>query len=233
MTLHDIKANYDDVRRSDFVGDYLAFKLKLMSEDAPDIVEFHYNLLGDQSNFRLYQILRAAFVERGQSVEPFLLEKLHTEHRPELKLDVIQLLGTLGSIEVLPIVQKLLNSGNEDERYRSCIVLGWIGGNDDLDRISKMLLNDSSAQLRGYAATALRQIWHRLPALKSKILKVLILALAQEMDELAISLIVVSLQTILGKYFGIRENIRQSTLSGSGVAAKERAQKFLSGYQIE
>lgn len=92
-----------------------------------------------------------------------------------------------------------------DLRYRSIIVLGWVGNQKDIIILNDRLLNDPDGQLRGYAATAMRQIWFNHPKTKDGILHYLKEAIVKEEDERALEGIIITAQELLKKKLGLKE----------------------------
>lgn len=72
--------------------------------------------------------------------------------------DIIETLDHLRSKYGKTLSLQNISKANRDLRYRSIIVLGWVGDQEDIAILSERLLSDNDVQLRGYAATALRQI---------------------------------------------------------------------------
>ncbi len=117
MSTESLRQMYESVRGTEDVSNILRFKQELLSRKGQGDLEFHYELLEDLSDLRLYRILRAAFVERGQEIEDFLLRKLPQEHRKHMRLDVVQMLGSIRSSKAIPIAKELLFCDDSESRY--------------------------------------------------------------------------------------------------------------------
>ena len=205
MLLNDLKIEYSEIGETD-IASQLKFVRRLVSSNDLDIIDFHYSLLKNRNNERFYQSIRSAFKKRKNEGSGFLLKKLDTEKNIELLGDVIQILGTMKCKDVLPYIYNFIKKDQIELRYKSIIVLGWIGNEKEIDLLSEILSNDKEASIRGYAATAMRQIWYRLPQEKSKILKILKDRLIIDENEKVISFILLCLQEIAPINLGIKED---------------------------
>ena len=190
-------------------------------------MQYHLDLLRDVSNGDLYKHLRSIFQKRGQAGEEFLVSRFHQE-TDGLRGDILQLLGHLCSEAAAPIAREFLEHQDSDHRCRGCMVLGWIGGPEDIALLGKHLLDDPDPSIRGDAATALRQIWLRLPECRDESLGLLRQALSKEQDPKTLNLIIISAQTIAKKSFGMRENISAGTITRDVTRARAAALRYLS-----
>jgi len=227
MDIETLEREFTLAKASTDYDQHQKFIKQLLSSDAPEIIAYHFSLLKRRENWDLYQDIRYAFRKRGAVAERFLVDKMKTESDPELQADALQILGGLRSKEVLPLARHFVSHQDPDLRYRACIVLGWVGTEDDIDILGNLLLNDSKGLIRGYAATALRQLWRRLPEAKPQILVNLKKALESEIDAEALPLIIVSLQSIMNKGFGLKENIDEGKITGNVQDARKKALKAL------
>ncbi|RWX00575.1 hypothetical protein [Flavobacterium cerinum] len=81
-----------------------------------------------------------------------------------------------------------------------------IGTKIDLKVLNERLLNDPDPQLRGYAATAMRQIWFKHPKSKDEILKHIKKAIPEEKKEKALEGMIITVQELLKKKLGLKES---------------------------
>lgn len=91
------------------------------------------------------------------------------------------------------------------------------------------MLNDPDGQLRGYAATAMRQIWFNHGKTKDEILHYLKEAINKEDDERALEGIIITAQELFKKKLSLKES-RYGDLSGDFKEAKSKTIIALSGY---
>ncbi|WP_295811433.1 HEAT repeat domain-containing protein [uncultured Apibacter sp.] len=213
------------INKEDFIPFEVTHKISnlLISSNDKEMLEFHYSLLKIKDDAVLYYEIRTTFEERPKEIiEPFLLDKLKTEQDISLKGDIIQLLGGIGSFEILPYVKSNIKSEIRDIRYRCIIVLGWIGTKEDLPILNERLINESDDELRGYAATAMRSLWSDNKLSKEDILPYLYSALVNENSEETLSSIIITIQDLLKRKFGLQERIDEGIITGDVFKAKEK-----------
>jgi hypothetical protein len=146
--------------------------------------------------------------------------------------DILHLLGLLRSKKARMIARDYIVSEHPVMRHVACYVLGWVGHTSDINLIEERLLTDPATVIRSHAATALRQLNRRLPKAKDRSIQALKRALIQEQSDYALCRIIISLQTIMKKKFGLRENIDEAEIVGDVDDAKKRAIKALERVNI-
>jgi hypothetical protein len=204
-----------------------AFAQRLLESSNPEIIRFHYELLRNRSNQLLLGIVRDAFSQRGTEGERFLIQMLEQEKSPEVLADIVLILGLMQSKAAREYSLRNLQSSQEELRHVATFVLGWVGVMDDLDSLDERLLKDPNREIRADAATAYYQIVSRLPESKEHAVQSLKRGLVQEREESVLASILISLQDILEKRFGMREDIEEGEITGDIQKAKEKALKFL------
>lgn len=227
MDLKTLQSRYIETKGSDDFEKHAEFINLLLSSNEPEVIAFHYNLLRDRENRDLYLRLRAAFVKRGEAGERFLIARIQEEEDPALCADILTILGVMKSGAALPLARKALIREDPDLRHRGCYVLGWMGEMEDIDLLGDRLLHDPSPLVRKTAATAHSQFYERLPKAKNRLLKNLKQALETEQDQEVIGWIVATVQYILGKRFGLKEDIAENRLIGDIEKAKEKCLRVL------
>lgn len=229
MSIDELRDHYKRIwRENTSYQETRAFIGELLECHDREHLEFHFELLRSQEHFYLYCSIRAAFKKHGAAIEPFLIEKFETETDPFLRADALQLLGHVRSKSVRGLAKVAVTAEEETLRYRGVIVLGWVGTVGDMRTVLReRLLHDPSAFVRGNAATAFRQVWYRSSRTKESAIAILGEALALEVDEDATAGIVVSLQTIMKRRFGLREPDDGPGYVGDVSRAKERALECL------
>lgn len=225
MTIDDLQSKYQQVRQSRSFAERQAFIKELLSDQSEQAVAFHFDLLKQRENRDLYEELRAAFVKRGPSVESLLADRVDSEADPVARGDALQLLGTLRSESAPRLARRLLNAESEELRYKAIIVLGWTGARDDVGLLAKVITEDTSPRLRGFAGTALRQLYLRLPDFKEQVTQRLLGAIKAETVAEALTGLIIAFQTVVGKSFGLRERISEGTVTGDPFAAKTKVLK--------
>lgn len=200
------------------------FKEGLLSSDSDEFLDFHLSILKDRTDEAIYNTLRSFFNQRKDKAktEVFLYNKYKSGIEDvTLKADVIQILGHLRSKYAKLLALENLNADKGDLRYRSIIVLGWVGTAADLVQLHERLLNDKDPNLRGFAATAMRQIWFNHPKTKDKILSCIKDAIVSEKSEEALQGMILTVQELTKKKLGLKES-KYGDVSGDIIAAKSK-----------
>ncbi|MGF7108290.1 HEAT repeat domain-containing protein [Treponema pedis] len=229
--IEQLKKEYEIIRGLDEIAQITAtfsLKKKLLESNDINILDFHLNLLKTKENTDLYYRMRACFSDRPkEKIEVFLLDRLDKEQDNVLKADIIQILGHIKSAKILPYVREHIKSKDGNIRERCIIVLGWMGNKDDLPILNERLQNDTDDELRGEAATAMRQIWFAKRATAEDILPYLYRAVVKEAAEETLSSIIIVIQDLLQRKFGLQERINEGIITGDPVKAKEKVIKAL------
>ncbi len=238
MDITTLNELYQNLKKSKDPYDVIFdFKAVLLSSDQPDFLEFHYNIIQDKSlsenvrsNIKSFFFSEAGNKRNKETVANFLYNKYRQGIEDiTLRADVIQLLGNLRSTYAREVALENITIRKGDLRYRSIIVLGWVGDKNDLEILNDRLLNDPDPQLRGYAATAMRQIWFNHPKTKDAILKYLKIAIEQEEDEKALEGIIITTQELLKKKLGLKET-KYGDVSGDMIVSKTKTAAALENY---
>ncbi|MCP3898400.1 MAG: HEAT repeat domain-containing protein [Desulfobacteraceae bacterium] len=197
---------YDRVAQcGDNIAEILKFKKMLLSDNSTEAVDFHYKLLGLNKNKKFYQHIRVAFTKRPD-IESFLLKKIEIEEDEKMQGDILHLLGRIGSVQAAQIAQEFLSYKNEYHREVALYVLGWMASREEIALLNYHMLNETSPLLRKTAASAHRQVAHRLPEKKMILIESLKQGFENEQDIEVQPWIIIMIQTILDKRLGIRED---------------------------
>ncbi|HLM53318.1 MAG TPA: HEAT repeat domain-containing protein [Pseudoxanthomonas sp.] len=213
------------------------FKEELLSSDCLDYLEFHYKIIQDpdlseeaKSTIKFFFVADALNKRNKEKVGEFLYEKyIQGIEDTGLRADVIQLLSNLKSKYAKKVALENLTIRQGDLRYRSIIVLGWVGNQKDLSALNDRLLTDPDGQLRCYAATAMRQIWFNHPKTKDEILHYLKNAISKEEDKNALEGIIITAQELLKKKLGLKES-KYGDVTGNYQAAQLKTINALKSY---
>lgn len=210
MKLLELEKMYQDLLKMEDTDDGIFdFKDALLSSDREEVLNFHFNILQDNIEDYLRADLFSFFTDRENkdAVEEFLLKKYNDVFlKDSLKAEILQMLGHLRSKYAQLIATENINSKERELRYKSIIVLGWVGDNEDLSTLNHSLTNDKDPELRGYAATAMRQIWFEHSETKNAILEFLKLAISKEEEKDALIGIIITVQDLLKKKLGLKES---------------------------
>ncbi len=224
--LEQLRADYDKVRRLDDFDRHGAFIERLKRSHAPEVLTFHFGLLDDQRNRRFYQRIRAAFAERGDAAEAFLIERLRSKPTARTLADILLLLGTMRSSAALPVARELCTAPDPELRRRAGYVLGWVGEARDLDLLFA-LSRDPEIGVRETAASAHTQVWHRLPETKQRLIENLTSVLAGERDPRVLGTVVLELQELVGEKLGLRWDEDEGEIAGDVARAVDKARRVL------
>ncbi len=230
MNLQSIKEMYLKVIKSDDLSFKLDFIDELIKNNNNEIMNYHYDLLKEKSDKKFFQYIRSSFKKRGSEAELFLLKKIQKEKDLDLKGEVLQILGGMKCEEITPIAIELLSEPVFSLQYKAIIVLGWLGKKEEVLILDKVMNSNKNQDLRGYAASAMRQIWYNNLRLNKSILKCYYNALLGDNSYVLDSTIITCTQDILKKKFGIKES-NHGDISGDISIAKPKAimalEKFL------
>ncbi len=223
MNIDELERAYETAAATTSYATHQEFIARLLSSNDPAMIAYHYELLRRRDNHAFHQRIRHAFTQRKQAAERFLAGKLDVEKDPKVLADVLLLLGTMRSPAAADAARRLSTHPDHDVRYNACVVLGWTGEPLDIPILSRAVLADAQPLIRGTAATALRQLWHRLPDTKETSLEALGKAIGEEPDEEALRLMIVAAQSIAGKKFGLTEKIEERRIVGDVERARQKA----------
>jgi HEAT repeat protein len=228
MTITDLQALYATAQRTDDFDVHTQLSAALLASNDADVLRFHYGALRDRSNHDLYLRLRAAFARRPvAAVGDFLLDCARTEREPTMRADVLHLLGMLQHPAALGLARAALRDANPELRQRGCYVLGWLGHARDIACLGEVLRHDPDPNVRRAAATSHRPFFEHARRSKAALLRSLSLALPSEQDADVVGWIVLSVQDLLGKRFGMRWNAAEDQLVGDSAAARDRSEAAL------
>lgn len=186
----------------------------------------HNDFISQEQEGILYERLCRGFAKRTEKAANFLLEKLIShEIGTSLLADIIQILGLVKFHKFLPFIPKLLENNDEIVHYKCIIVLGWLGDKNEIDLLLNILKSNDIAYIRGFSATAIRQIWFNHPEHKEYIIKNLSNQIDFEKDEFVLAMIIITLQDIMNYRFGLKE-CENGEISGNLELAKENIKKY-------
>lgn len=230
-SIKDLRTEYENIlNNGTTLEKYLDFEKRLISNNSLEYLELHYKILSERQKENLYKYIKACFHLRSDKIKTinFLTNKYKNNIKDStLKADVIQILGHLRAKEASTFAKENLNSPIFNLRYSSIITLGWIGNKEDLSILSGRLLKEPDDTLRGYVATAMRQIWFNRKAETEDILPYLYKALIKEESKETLSMIIIVIQDLLKRKFGLQENLNEGNVKGDVFKAKEKIIKKL------
>lgn len=223
MSIDDLEREYGEIKDSDDVSKYIEFVKHLLALTDSEAIEYHFNLLQREQDTKLRNHIRAGFVKRGTSAERYLLARMKTDKDSSLGVDILHILGRLRSGEAKRFAREFAAHRDPAHRRTAAYVLGWMADSSELPILQELLINDPDPTVRRDAATAHDQIMIRLPELRQRLVDSLGAALQNEKDDEVAAWVVITLQYILKKRFGLKENIDEATWSGDLARAKAKA----------
>ena len=135
VDIQTLQKEYAGALETTGFAEHSRFIKTLLSSDDDEMVAFHYGLIQNQDNWKLYVRLRSAFKKRGKVAEQFLLEAIKTEKNTVLQGDILHILGELDSAAALPIARRFMTHKAPEHREIACYVIGWLGGEQDIDSL--------------------------------------------------------------------------------------------------
>lgn len=109
--------------------------------------------------------------------------------------------------------------------------LGGVGDKNEIDILLNILKSNDIAYIRGFSATAIRQIWFNHPEHKEYIIKNLSNQIDFEKDEFVLAMIIITLQDVMNYRFGLKE-CENGEISGNLELAKENIKKYKTRDQV-
>ncbi|SMB87956.1 hypothetical protein SAMN05660772_02782 [Pasteurella testudinis DSM 23072] len=200
---------FNKIKKTDSFEVHHNYIKKLLSHENEAIYKIHYNFINDRKNTILHERICRAFAKRSEKAGSFLLEKALDKNTNNASIaDIIQILGLMKFHKLISYIPYFLSYSDETIRYKCIIVLGWLGGKKEVSILNNILSPQSQEvdYIRGYSATAMRQIWFNHLELKEYILSLLFENLKNESSQLVNAMIIITIQDILDKKLGLKEN---------------------------
>ena len=232
MTVEELERQFREAEKTTEFSAHVGFTDLLLSSNEPEVLRYHLSLLDRRENHDLYQRVRAVFQKRGPAGEAFLISLPKVGLSAAVRVDVLLILGWMRSEHATRIAREAIASEEDEYRKYGCVVLGWVGSEEEIPILEERLLSDRTPPVRGMAATAMRQIWFRIPETKGRLLSTLREALSVEEDEEVQGLIVVCCQDIAGKRFGLKEDWAAREILGDVSRGRDKALKYLDRFRV-
>jgi len=203
---------------------------KLLINDDLAMLKLNYEFYkASIDDYNLHIHIGSVFKDRNEKekVGDFLLNEFNITEDIRHKADIIQILGNMRNRHAKSLALEHITSPVRDLRYRSVIVLGWVGDPDTLATLNQSMLTDSDGELRCYSATAMLFIWFNYPETTNVITNYIKDAIENETDTEALSGMITTIQDLYKKKFGVTQS-KYGDISGDIVNAKTKTIKFLS-----
>ena len=198
------KQNFPDGERIKFVADL----------GASDEIEYHYKLICKDRDEGTNLNLAGSFYKHDKEGLEYLLEVLDDENDENLKVFIAYLMAeTLSKLRhrdfylefcnrLIPVINSLIEIKDTLLRQKIIIALGWIGSSDEIDILTKQMLEDKDSLCRAWAASSLMQMsFHGVDKelLQEKTKSCFAFAIAAETDLHACGIMIEAAQILFGK----------------------------------
>ena len=198
------KQNFPDGERIKFVADL----------GASDEIEYHYKLICKDRDEGTNLNLAGSFYKHDKEGLEFLFTVLDNEKDENLKVFTAYLMAeTLSKLRhrdfylefcnrFIPAMISLIEITDNSLRRKVIIALGWIGSSNEIDILTKQMLEDKDSLCRAWAASSLMQMsFHGVDKelLQEKTKSCFALAIAAETDLHACGIMIEAAGILFGK----------------------------------
>jgi len=226
-TVNQLEAEYKNLKSlENSISGIFKLKRMLLESDNKEIVKYHIDLIMNEDNDYLRKNFISFFKNRNDKLICETVLKSELNSGISSKANTLHLLGSVRTPNAASILSNYITSEDREVRYKSIIGLGWNGKEEDLETLCNQMKSDKDGQLRGYCATAMRQIWLKDESLAKNITKCISNAIGDESDEEALTGMIITIQEIHTKKLGIKES-DYGDVSGDVMKAKTKTIDFL------
>lgn len=219
------KQNFPDSERIKFIADLG------VSEE----IEYHYKLICKDWDEGTNLNLSGSFYKHDKEGLEFLFEVLDNEDDENLKVFVAYLMAeTLSKLrhrdfylefcnKLIPVMISLIEITDNSLRRKVIIALGWIGSSNEIDILTKQMLEDKDSLCRAWSASSLMQMsFHGVEKelLQEKTKSYFASTITAETDLYACGIMIESAQILFGKKW-----ISSSTVEDVDTEKIEKARK--------
>ena len=208
----DLQKRYEELKKQNFPdGERIKFVADL---GASDEIEYHYKLICKDRDEGTNLNLSGSFYKHDKEGLEFLFTVLDNEKDENLKVFTAYLLAeTLSKLRhrdfylefcnrLIPVIALLIEINDNLLRQKVIIALGWIGSSNEIDILTKQMLEDKDSLCRAWAASSLMQMsFHGVEKelIQEKTKACLALTIANEDDLYACGIMIESAQILFGK----------------------------------
>ena len=208
----DLQKRYEELKRQNFPD---GERIKCIADlgNSEDI-ELHYNLICKDRDEGTNLNLESSFYKHDKEGLEFLLEVLNNEKDESLKVFAAYLMAeTLSKLRhrdfylefcnrLIPVLTSLIEIKDASLRQKIIIALGLIGSLDEIDILTKQMLEDKDSFCRAWSASSLMQLsFHGVDKelLQEKTKSCFASAIAAETDLYACGIMIEAAQVLFGK----------------------------------
>lgn len=208
----DLQKRYEELKKQNFPdGERIKFVADL---GASDEIEYHYKLICKDRDEGTNLNLSGSFYKHDKEGLEFLFTVLDNEKDENLKVFTAYLLAeTLSKLRhrdfylefcnrLIPVIALLIEINDNLLRQKVIIALGWIGSSNEIDILTKQMLEDKDSLCRAWAASSLMQMsFHGVEKelIQEKTKACLALTIANEDDLYACGIMIEAAQILFGK----------------------------------
>jgi len=208
----DLQKRYEELKRQNFPdGERIKFVADL---GASDEIEYHYKLICKDRDEGTNLNLSGSFYKHDKEGLEFLFTVLDNEKDENLKVFTAYLMAeTLSKLRhrdfylefcnrLIQVMISLIETTDNSLRRKVIIALGWIGSSNEIDILTKQMLEDKDSLCRAWSASSLMQMsFHGIDKelLQEKTKSCFASVVAAETDLYACGIMIEVAQILFGK----------------------------------
>ena len=208
----DLQKRYEKLKRQNFPD---SERIRFIADlGASEEIEYHYKLICKDRDEGTNLNLAGSFYKHDKEGLEFLFTVLDNEKDENLKVFTAYLMAeTLSKLRhrdfyleccnrLIPVIALLIEINDNLLRQKVIIALGWIGSSNEIDILTKQMLEDKDSLCRAWAASSLMQMsFHRVEKelIQEKTKACLALTIANEDDLYACGIMIEAAQILFGK----------------------------------
>ena len=208
----DLQKRYEELKKQNFPdGERIKFIADLGSSDE---IEYHYQLICKEQNEGINLNLSGSFYKHDKEGLEFLFKVLDKEDKESLKVFTTYLMAEILSKlrhrdfytefcnRLIPVMTSLIEINDASLRQKIIIALGWIGTLNEIDILTKQMLEDKDSFCRAWSASSLMQMsFHGVDKelLQEKTKSCFASGIAAETDLHACGIMIEAAQILFGK----------------------------------
>ena len=208
----ELQKRYEELKKQNFPdGERIKFIVDL---GASEEIEYHYKLICKDRDEGTNLNLSGSFYKHDKEGLEYLFEVLDNEKDESIKVFAAYLMAeTLSKLRhrdfyvefcnrLITVMSSLIEIRDDLLRRKVIIALGWIGSSDEIDILTKQMLEDKDSLCRAWAASSLMQMsFHGVEKelIQEKTKTCLALSILAETDLYACGIMIESAQILFGK----------------------------------
>ena len=208
----DLQKRYEELKKQNFPdGERIKFIADL---GASEEIEYHYKLICTDWDEGMNLNMSGSFYKHDKEGLEFLFTVLDNEKDENLKVFTAYLMAeTLSKLRhrdfylkfcnrLIPVMISLIEITDNSLRRKVIIALGWIGSSNEIDILTKQMLEDKDSLCRAWSASSLMQMsFHGIDKelLQEKTKSCFASVIAEETDLHACGIMIEAAQILFGK----------------------------------